>query len=381
MHLALSASDLGRQRGGNESYLLGLIDGLAAIASTPVAEGGRPDLRVTMIVAREGERLAASLADRHGFDVVDVGPYRRLPFLLWQQTAVLRRLRPDWCVSTFFLPPAVPCRAAVLVHDVSYRAHPDYFPRTIAAYMRLLVGLAIRRAEAVIALSEFTRQEVLRFYPAAARRTAVVYPGVGAEFRPDGDPLADDQALTALGDGCLDPRRPYLLAVGNIHPRKNLARLLEAWERLRAAGRPVPAMAWAGLDRWASGDLVRRAQAAGVHLLGFVPPASLPALYRRATALAYPSLYEGFGLPPLEAMACGAPVLAANTTSLPEAVGDAAVTVDPEDVAALAAGLEQILFDDGLRAELRQRGLARATGLRWQRTAAQLLSCLARGAA
>ncbi len=364
MHLALNASDLGRQRGGNESYLLGLLAGLSSVA----AEDG---VRVSLLVAGEGARLIRAAPRFQAFDVVDVGPYRRLPFLLWQQTAHLRRLQPDWYVSTFFLPPLTPCRAAVLVHDLSFRAHPDYFPGGIARYMRLLTGLAVRRADAVIALSEFTRQEVARFYPAASAKTAVVYPGVGRAFTPDADPVADEAALATLG-----VRRPYLLAVGNVHPRKNLARLLAAWEQLRDAGRRPPPMVWAGLGRWQSGPLLDRARAAGVCLPGFVAPEHLPALYRCAEALAYPSLYEGFGLPPLEAMACGTPVLTSSTTSLPEAVGDAAVTADPTDVDALAEGLARLLFDAGLRRELRARGLARAARFRWETTARRLLAVI-----
>ena len=371
MHLAVNASDLGRRRGGNESYVVGLIQGLAAVAPCR-------GVRVTLIVAAEGAAIARSLAGPAGLDVVSTGAYRRLPFLLWQQTAALRRLRPDWYVSTFFLPLALPapCRASVLIHDLAFRAHPDYFPPSIAAYMRLLAGLAVRQARRVVALSEFTREELLRFYPATSAKTAVVYPGVGAEFTPDGDPAADERVLAELG-----VRRPYLLAVGNIHPRKNLGRLLEAWLRLRDAGRPVPSMAWAGLDRWGSQDLIGRAVAAGVQFPGFVPPGSLPALYRQAEALAYPSLYEGFGLPPLEAMACGTPVLASATTALPEAVGDAAVTANPADVDALASGLERVLFDRALRRELRARGPARANEFHWDRTAGRLLDALEKGVA
>jgi glycosyltransferase involved in cell wall biosynthesis len=364
MHLALNASDLGRQRGGNESYLLGLLAGLAEV--TPQAGA-----RISLIVASEGARRVGDETLFRAFEVHDTGPYRRLPFLLWQQTALLRRIQPEWYASTFFLPPVVPCRAAVLIHDLSFRAHPDYFPRGIALYMRLLTGWAIRRAERAIALSEFTRQEVARFCPAAAGKTAVVYPGVGAEFTPHAEPAADDRVLAALG-----VQRPYLLAVGNIHPRKNLARLLAAWEQLRDAGRQPPPMVWAGLGRWQSGELVEHARAAGVHLPGFVAAEHLPALYRQAEALAYPSLYEGFGLPPLEAMACGTPALTANTTSLPEAVGDAALTVDPTNVNALAEGLARLLFDADLRRKLRARGLARAAGFRWAATAQRLLAVL-----
>jgi glycosyltransferase involved in cell wall biosynthesis len=366
MHLVINASDLGRRRGGNETYLLGLLGGLAFLQSRA---------RVSLIVAGDGSDLVEAYTRLRRFEVVDVGPYHRVPFLLWQQTAILRRLRPDWLISTFFLPPVIPCQAALLIHDLSFRAHPEYYPPAIAAYMRLLTGLAIRRADIVVALSQFTREELARYYPSCTDKVAVVYPGVRPEFVPDGDPAVDDAVLAGL-----HVQRPYLLAVGNIHPRKNLARLLAAWERLRDGGAPVPVMAWVGLDRWASGDLLSRARAAGVKLLGFVDAAHLPALYRRAEALAYPSLYEGFGLPPLEAMACGTPVLAANTTSLPEAVGNAAVTADPTDVSALADGLARVLFDGSLRQELIAKGFVQAAQFRWEQAAGRLLDVAATAA-
>jgi glycosyltransferase involved in cell wall biosynthesis len=364
MHVAINASDLGRRRGGNESYLLGLLAGLATVA-------GGTSVRISPIVAGKGAGLLRDDPRLHGLDVIDVGGYHRLPFLFWQQTAILRRTLPDWLVSTFFLPPGVPCRAAVLIHDLSFRAHPEFFPWSIAAYMRLLTGLAIHRADIVVALSGFTKGEVLSYYPNAKGKIAVVYPGVGDEFQAEGDPTADEAVLASL-----EVRQPYLLAVGNIHPRKNLGRLLTAWERLRDGDQAVPNLVWAGQDRWASHELIDHARALGVQLLGFVAPDHLPALYRRAEALAYPSLYEGFGLPPLEAMACGTPALTSNGTSLPEATGDAALTVDATDVDALAEGLSQILFDDALRRELRTKGFARAAQLSWEETARGLLDAL-----
>lgn len=364
MHLALNASELGRRRGGNETYLLGLLEGLAEVAP------GIPT-QVSLIASSEGAHLVRTEPRFGRFHLLDTGAYRRLPFLLWQQTSLLRRLRPDWYLSTFFLPPVTPCRAAVLVHDLSFRAHPRYFPWPIALYMRLLTSLAVRRADLVVALSAFTRQEVARFYPAAVDKTFVVYPGVGQEFQPESEPVADTQTLADLGIA-----RPYLLAVGNIHPRKNLGRLLAAWEHLRDAGHDVPPMVWVGQRRWESGPLLDRARAAGVLLPGFVAPRHLPALYRGAEALVYPSLYEGFGLPPLEAMACGTPVLAAEASSLPEAVDDAAVLADPTSVEALADGLASLLFDSDLRRDLRDKGLARAAQFRWPSTAERLLDIL-----
>jgi glycosyltransferase involved in cell wall biosynthesis len=366
MHLVINGSDLGRQRGGNESYMIGMLDGMAVVAE-------ESKVQISLIVANEGVRLVAEKPAWRAYRVIDVGPYRRLPFLLWQQTLTLRSLRPDWLVSTFFLPPITPCRAAVLIHDLSFRAHPEFFPRSIALYNRLLAGLAVQRADRVIALSEFTRQEISSFYPAAHHKSAVVYPGIGSEFTAGDDRGVDAGMLEALG-----VERPFLLCVGNIHPRKNMNRLLAAWERLRDGGKPVPRMVWAGIGRWKTGDLLPRAERAGVQALGFVPPSHLPALLRQAEALAYPSLYEGFGLPPVEAMACGTPVLTSNATSLPEAVGDAAICVDASDLKALTEGLSRVLFDTELRRTLRARGIARADRFTWERSARELLGALAR---
>jgi len=362
MHLALNVTDIGRQRGGNESYLLGLIDGLRSL---PAA-----DDRFSLIACREGAKDLSAVANLDRFRVIDTGPYRRWPSYLWQQTQAIRRAQTDWYISTFLLPPIVPCRAAVLIHDLSFRAHPDYFPGSIALYMRVLVGAAMHRAEVVVALSEFTRREIARFYPWALRKTVVVYPGIDRVF--DAVDAGDDVATQHI----YGVRQPYLLAVGNIHPRKNLVRLLSAYEQLRARRADPPVMVWAGVERWGSDELRMHAQAVGVQLIGRVEAAHLPALYRGAQALIYPSLYEGFGLPPVEAMACGTPAITSNTTSLPEAAGDAALTFDPLNVDQLANAIERVIADAALRAELRKRGLAQAARLNWTATAAQLMQTL-----
>jgi glycosyltransferase involved in cell wall biosynthesis len=357
MHVAINASEVGRQRGGNESYLAGLIDGLAALDS-PV--------QATLLTCDWDRPLNLPAAFRR----VSLGPYRRLPFFFWQQAAVLRRLKVDWYISTFFLPPVVPCRGAVLVHDLSFRAHPEYFPLTIAGYMRLLTGLAIRRADRVIALSEFTRRELARFHPAAVGKTVVVHPGVDPGFRPE-QRSGDEEALRAYG---VEPG--YILAIGNIHPRKNLSRLLDAYLQLKARRESTPPMVWGGLRRWESGELLERARSAGVVLPGFIAEEDLPIFYRRAQMLVYPSLYEGFGLPPVEAMACGTPVITSNTTGLPEAVGEAALTVDPISADELAATMERLLGDTALRQRLQEAGIEWAGGFTWKRTAQRLLASL-----
>lgn len=365
MHLMLNVTDIGRQRGGNESYLLGLLDGLRSLPDAAC------DDRFTLVACREGMPVLAAQRWPERFRIVDSGPWQRWPFYLWRQTRILRREQPNWYFSTFLLPLSVPCRAAVLIHDLSFRAHPEYYPTSIALYMRVLSGWAVRRADVVIAISEFTRSEIGRYYPGALSKTVVVYDGIGPEFAAESNPADDAAALQAYG---VEP--PYILAVGNIHPRKNLARLLAAYDRLRRTRNDVPRMVWVGVERWGSAQLQQRARAARVHLTGRVAPEHLPALYRQAALLVYPSLYEGFGLPPLEAMACGTPVVASNTTSLPEVLGQDALLADPMDESSLAGAIERALFDRPLRAQLQERGLDRARQYRWDKTASGVLAAL-----
>lgn len=361
MHLAINASELGRGRGGNESYIAGLIEGLSALSCPP---------EVTLLTCEWGIDLDLP----PDFREVNLGPYRRVPFLLWQQTRALKRTTADWYLSNFFLPLSLPCKGAVVVHDLSFRAHPEYFPNVVAWYMRWLTGWAIRRAERVLTVSEFSRRELLRFYPRAKGKVSVVLNGVAREFcsLSNGDAVGmDARTLSSYG---VTP--PYILALGNIHPRKNLSRLLDAYVRLKQRRASVPSMVWVGASRWGSDELLERARSAGVVLTGFVAQEDLPAFYRGAEMLIYPSLYEGFGLPPVEAMTCGTPVIVSDTTSLPEVVGEAALMVDPTDVGVMVEAMARLLDDDVLRGKLREAGLARSKRYTWPRAARDLLAAL-----
>jgi glycosyltransferase involved in cell wall biosynthesis len=361
MHLVINATEAGRRRGGNESFIAGLVGGLASLDLSS---------RVSLLTCQWQTPTNLPSA----FKQVNLGQYRRIPFLLWQQTTALRRLEADWYLANFFLPPSMPCKGAVAVHDLSFRAHPDYFPRTVAWYMRWLTGRAVKQAQRVLTGSEFSRKELFRFYRVDQSRVIVIPYGVGSEFHPVADET--DNAVEQARMSRYGIHRPYILALGNIHPRKNLARLLDAYVRLQQQRESLPAMVWAGLERWDSGELIRRADRAGVILPGFVAQEDLPALYRQAAMLVYPSLYEGFGLPVLEAMACGTPVVTSNTTSLPEVAGEAALKVDPTEVTDITQAMERLLGDNSLRKELRQAGLERAKRFTWTRTAQHLLAAL-----
>jgi glycosyltransferase involved in cell wall biosynthesis len=240
--------------------------------------------------------------------------------------------------------------------------------------MNYLSGIAMRKARQIVTVSEFSRRELTRFYDIDPNKVIAIPNGVSQRFQPltNSSELPAEQAVLARY-GIV---KPYIFAVGNIHPRKNLGRLLEAYLSLKKSRELTPKMVWGGLQRWESGTLIQRAQSAEVILPGFIAQEDLPTLYRQAEMLVYPSLYEGFGLPPAEAMACGTPVIASNTSSLPEVIGDAGIMVDPTNVEAIAKAMDQLLDDAALRNRLKQVGIERASKFTWEQTAQCLLKAL-----
>jgi glycosyltransferase involved in cell wall biosynthesis len=257
--------------------------------------------------------------------------------------------------------------AAMFVHDLAFRVRPQEVPWQQRAYLGSILAPALRRAAAVLVPSEVTRADLLEHYalPGLADRVHLVTPGVGLGSVPPG----------ALPEGLSEG---FLLAVGTIEPRKNYPRLLAAYRRLKARGVTVPLVV-VGRVGWAYGDALEELRAEpGVCLLGHVDDATLRALYRGAAALALPSLYEGFGLPLLEAMSEGLPALAGAAGALPSLAGDAALLVDPLDVEAITDGLGRLLEDGGLRQQLSSAGRRRAEQYSWEAAAAATWQILER---
>ncbi|MDQ1300446.1 MAG: hypothetical protein QG637_364 [Chloroflexota bacterium] len=256
--------------------------------------------------------------------------------------------------------------AVFTLYDLTYRVQPATHNTLNRLYLTLLMPTFLRRAGAVIAISESTRRDAVRIYGLDAARVTVVYGGVDPGFCP-----APSEAQAAIRQKYALPER-FILSVGTIEPRKNLTVLLDAYHTLRQSD-PELGLVIAGRRGWRSAAFFERLQTLGlaavVRLLGPVPDADLPALYSAAAVFAYPSLYEGFGLPPLEALACGTPVVASSASSLPEVVGEAGLLAPPEDVAALAAACRRLLDDTPLRANLRARGLAQARRFTWEAAA------------
>lgn len=293
---------------------------------------------------------------------------------LWEQSVLPARVGRDLLWSPCNTGPLAVARQVVTIHDCAFYDQPEGFSRKFAAWYQFLVPRLARRIRKIITISQFSCDRLLEYCRVAREKIVVIPQGVDGRFRP-----LSPEAIAELRLKVQLPDR-YVLFVGNLAPRKNLLRLLAAWELVRPRF-PDTSLVLAGARNQVFRDAGLPAPPPGVMAAGYVADEHLPALYCGAECFAFPSLYEGFGLPVLEAMACGVPVLASNVTSLPEVAGDAALLVDPYSVEAIADGLARLLADAALRRELSGRGITRAAEFTWDRTAAQTWQVLAAEAA
>jgi glycosyltransferase involved in cell wall biosynthesis len=268
---------------------------------------------------------------------------------------VLARRRPGVFYSPGFnAPPTCPVPFVFTVFDLIHLQIPEESGIGKRLYYQLHVKPAVKRARAVLTGSEYSKEQIVEWSGVGPDQVVVIQGAAGEEFTPDGE--------------IHEPGYPYVLYVGNHKPHKNLGRLVQALARL-GRGHSLRLVLAGAVEP----DLLGLARSLGVAdrlvFLGRVPDERLPALYRGALAFVFPSLHEGFGLPPLEAMACGTPVVSSLATSLPEVVGDAALPVDPLEVDSIASGIDRIVGDEQLRSDLRARGLSRAARFSWDEAA------------
>ena len=365
MRIAIDAHSVGTGLGGNESYATNLIEALAEIDQT-----NRYTLYVTKreAVERFGNRWPNFLVR----STLPHTPLIRIPLTL---SAELRRNPVDVLHVQFTSPPFSPCPVVVSIHDLSFEHLPETFKWRSRKQLRITVRRTARQASQVIALSEYARNDIVNTYQVSPERISVIPLSAGAHFRP----IVNEEELQRVRQ-TYGIKGEYMLSVGAIQPRKNLGRLVAAYARLRRAKPEVklPKLVLAGKCGWLYDETFRAIKelelSEAVIVTGYVPENDLPALYSGAVCFIYPSYFEGFGLPPLEAMQCGVPVIAGDRTSLPEVVGDAGILVDPYDVDALAAALEKVVSDADLRSELSVKGLARAKLFEWRETARQTLA-------
>jgi glycosyltransferase involved in cell wall biosynthesis len=348
-HIVVDGFGLARPLAGVGTYTREIVQALAE---------ARPSARFTLYGPAAGGRSGQSVSRRPV-----PGPRFLGRHLIWPRQ--VRRLRPTAYFGAAGLMPlgrlGVP--AVVTAHDTAIYQHPEWFPGGQTASVRLIVPRSMRRADAILAVSRNTASDVREQFGVDPRRLHVVPEGVAARYRP----LEPEQVQGVRRRFDLPER--FILFVSTIEPRKNLETLLAAWSRLKVRPPLVIAGGWG----WRYEAIRQRIEAAGseVRLLGQVEPAELPGLYNAATCLAHPAWYEGFGLTPLEALACGTPVVASSAASVPEVVGDAGLLVDPADVDGWTLALARLLEDASLREELRQRGLRRAADFSWSRAASR----------
>ena len=364
MHIAIDAHSVGARLAGNESYAINLIETLAQLDSI--------NQYTLYVTKREAvDRFSGRWPNFSVSQTLPHTPLVRIPLTL---SAALRRNPVDVLHVQFTAPPLAPCPFVVSIHDLSFEHLPLTFKRRSRLQLRLTVRSSARRAARILSLSESARQDIIETYGIAPERVTTIPLAAPAHFAP----VTDERELQRVrhtygivGD--------YILSVGSIQPRKNLTRLVRAFACLRheRTGVKLPKLVIVGKRGWLYDETLRVIEESGVGneilLTGYVSERDLPALYSGAICFVYASYFEGFGLPPLEAMKCGTPVIVGDKTSLPEVVGDAGLMVNPFDEAEIASALAHLIDNPELRDRLRVKGLKRADEFSWHDTAKRTL--------
>ncbi|CAG0931663.1 mannosyl-N-acetyl-alpha-D-glucosaminyl-diphospho-ditrans,octacis-undecaprenol 3-alpha-mannosyltransferase / alpha-1,3-rhamnosyltransferase [Rhodocyclaceae bacterium] len=361
MRIAIDASTISTQ-GGPRTYVLGLVEALLAMDreneyvifyNDPCHLGRFPGAKEIVL---PGKNPAARLVREH----------LRLPLACSRERIDLLHC-PKSAIPFFS-----PCPTVVTLHDLIPIKHPETEKFAARLYWRLQIPIAARRSAFIITDSAHARAEIMADFRVPTERIRAVMLGFNPAMLEPRDPAAGKavRARYGLPDG-------YILYVGTIQPRKNLATLIEAFSLLRREGSVTAKLVIVGRKGWLYDALFARLRELqleeAVIFTGFVPDEELPFIYDGAAVFAYLSLFEGFGLPPLEAMACGVPVITSNTTSLPEVVGDAGFAIPPTDVMAVADALRRVLSDPLLAGAMREKGLARARLFSWEAAARETL--------
>jgi len=365
LHIAIDAHSVGSGLGGNETYATNLIEALAEIDSV-----NRYTLYVTQTAAIErfGDRWP-NVELRH---TLPHTPLVRIPITL---SLELRRRPVDILHVQYTSPPFTPCPVVNTIHDLSFEHLPETFKQRSWRQMRLTIRRSAQAATQIITDSNFSREDILRTYKLSPDRVTATPLAASLKFKPEEDPSEIRRVRERygiVGD--------YILTVGSIQPRKNLPRLINAFAALcrDSTIRPLPTLVIVGKRGWLyeeTLDAAENSQAKEhIRFTDYVPESDLPALYTGATCFVYPSYFEGFGIPPLEAMRCGTPTITGNLTCFPEIIADGGLMVDPFDERAILEAILQVFSDSNLRAELKKKGMKRASLFDWKETARQTLS-------
>ncbi len=360
MRIGIDAHMLGHFETGNETYIRELVRALVELESGD-----------EFFILVEDEAYAP-ISPRSNCHIIRISTRSAVRRLLFDLPRLARKWRFDLLHVTYNAPFVSPCPFVVTVHDVSFARHPEFFSLRDRWVLNTLVPRSVRRARAILTDTEFAKRDLIEIYHLAAEKIVVTPYAAGAQFRPH-----EDRSLLAAIRKKYQTSEHYLLAVGNLQPRKNLGRLIEAYAQAVREDHIAAKLVLVGQQLWGGVEVVRAVEANGltdrVVFAGFVPEDELVLLYNAASVFVLPSLYEGFGLPVIEAMACGTPVIASNVSALPEVTGDAALLVDPCDINDLAEALARATLDRALHSEMKAKGLDRASRFSWRETAQKTL--------
>jgi len=356
---------------------------------TPLYDDAPTPFRLTLYVDSARAVTAAATFANDYVTVRQLGPAF---YPLWEQWLLPRQALKDrvdvlYCpanTAPIFL--AAPIKLALTIHDVMYLlpqgqlpTSPSLYQRVGRHYRRWIVPKAARRADLIVTDSQFSRRDILQYLGRSLSTSAAAIQVVTLAAAAEYGPQLPEKITLGLAQLKVSP--PYILGLGAIDPRKNTARLIEAFAQLKNR---TQKLVITGLDPAAQAYFGKLAQQYGLNLgndvilLGFVSEHELAALYAGATLLLYPSLYEGFGLPVLEAMACGAPVIASNTSSIPEIAGEAALFINPTDITAMSNAMQRLIDEPNLRQQLIESGRVRASQFNWQFSAKLMLTLLSK---
>ena len=359
MRFSVDAHSIGQRLTGNEVYVRSLLNGFAQLDPEAefVAYVSEPDVNGWVPRGFLKRHVAGNRYWRLGFDL----------------SVCLRRDRPDLIHVQYNGPLFCPVPMVVTVHDVSFIEHPEYFRTGQACQLRLSTGNTLRRATKILTISEFSRQRLSRAFGLDPEEIVVTPLGAQQHFRPGNRAQAIDRLRRTLGI-----ERPFLLNVGDLQPRKNQVGLIRAFcELVRCQPQLPHLLVLAGKETWFSPrireEIRRSGQAERIRVTGFVSEEDLAALYRAADLFVFPSFYEGFGLPVIEAMASGRAVICSNTSSLPEVADAAALLIDPRSTGEIVRAMRDVLLDGELRERLERHSLQRARLFSWRETARQTL--------
>ncbi len=368
LRIGIDAHSIGGRQGGNETYYRTLLQGLAQVESE----------QDYVVYGTNRSALVDLKLDRQRFRISQIRPatrYIRIPV-----TMPIKAYRDHLDVfhAQHIIPPFMKCRSVTTIPDIAYEHFPEYFPPFQVAWSKRLIRWSARKADHIITVSHFSKADLVERYAIDPEKITVTYEAAGKEYYPRDREKARERIARRYGI-----EKPFILYVGRLQGRKNLVRLVEAYAQVRRDGSKHQ-LVLVGKKEWMAEPILAKVADLGlgdeVVLTGYVASEDLPWFYSAADVFAYPSFFEGFGLPVIEAMACGTPVITSMGSSLQEVAGEAALIVDPADVSSIRLALEQLLGDEPLRTKLGRAGIHRSGQFDPDQTAVQTISVYERTA-